>query len=109
MEQKNLDIEFLKILADYNRMAILNFLKDGEKSFKQVMSFLNKTQSIISSNLKLLVQENLLESRIEHGNKYFKIKNSKIFSLLQQISTFVTEKEQDKILTRSTKDAQSIL
>jgi DNA-binding transcriptional ArsR family regulator len=108
MEKYNLDIDFLKLLADSNRMTIIYFLQNGEKSFKQIMNCINKSQSIVSSNLKLLIQETLVESRTEHGNKYFRIKNPKIFTLLQQITTFVVEKEQDKLLNRSLKDAQDI-
>jgi DNA-binding HxlR family transcriptional regulator len=109
LEKNDLDINFLKLLADNYRMAILYYLQNGEKSFKQIQEHLKKSQSIISSNLKLLTQETLIQSRTEAGSKYFSIRNPKIFELLQQISTFVVEKEQEKILTRSKNDASEFL
>ena len=47
-------IEFMKILADQTRLEILDLLNHENRTSSQIQSTLNKSQSTISQQLKVL-------------------------------------------------------
>lgn len=82
--------EFLKILADKTRLEILEFLRDiGEKSASEIENNLKKSQSTISQQLKILVKAKLIDVRRESRNKFYKIRDSDIFKILDNVNDFI--------------------
>lgn len=100
-ELRKYTIEFLKVLADSTRLEILDQLKNSEKTSKEIQEKLNRSQSTISKHLNLLIDNNLIDFEKKDNIKYYKIKNSNIFTLLSNINSTVaninTEKLKDLI------------
>ncbi len=55
--------EFLKVLANESRLAILCNLIDGEKSVNELEELLNLRQSTLSQHLSVLRRERLVKTR----------------------------------------------
>ncbi len=55
--------EFLKVLANESRLAILCNLIDGEKSVNELEVLLNLRQSTLSQHLSVLRRERLVKTR----------------------------------------------
>ena len=100
-ELRKYTIEFLKVLADPTRLEILDQLKNGEKNSKEIQDALSRSQSTISKHLNLLIDNNLIDFEKKNNIKYYKIKNSDLFTLLSHIKSTVaninTEKLKDLI------------
>ncbi len=63
MHHKNHTIEYLKALAEPNRLAILLFLKNGEKCACEIHPQLDLPQNLTSHHLKILKELKLIKSR----------------------------------------------
>ncbi len=100
-ELRKYTIEFLKVLADSTRLEILDQLKNSEKTSKEIQEILDRSQSTISKHLNLLIDNNLIDFEKKDNIKFYKIKNSNIFTLLSNINSTVaninTEKLKDLI------------
>ncbi len=81
--------DFLKALADKNRLDIIKFLKSGEKSSQEIQDMLKKGQSTVSQQLKILILANIIIFRQEGVKKWYSIKDNKIFQLLSQINSYI--------------------
>lgn len=75
---KKIDInKYLSTLAEPNRLAILAFLKDGEKCACEIHPKLKLPQNLSSHHLKVLKDLSLLKSRRD-GTKILYSRNEKI-------------------------------
>lgn len=82
MNQK-IDIKkYLNTLAEPNRLAILSFLKDGEKCACEIHPKLKLPQNLSSHHLKVLKDLNLLKSRRD-GTKILYSRNEEIIKNYQ--------------------------
>lgn len=70
-------VEYLKIIAEPNRLKILCFLNKGEKCVCEIWKFLDLPQNLTSHHLKILKDAKLIKSR-KQGLKIFYIINKKI-------------------------------
>lgn len=107
--QNNQLLKFLKVLCDDTRLAILNHLKEIDKNNEELQSLLNKSQSTISHQLNLLVDNNLISFEFRGNYKYYKIKNQDIFKLLSQIEGFIEKNINDEFKERRKKELYDIL
>lgn len=69
--------EYLNALAEPNRLAILSFLKEGEKCACEIHPKLKLPQNLSSHHLKILKDLNLLKSRRE-GNRILYSRNEDV-------------------------------
>lgn len=82
MNQK-IDIKkYLNTLAEPNRLAILSFLKDGEKCACEIHPKLKLPQNLSSHHLKVLKDLNLLKSRRD-GTKILYSRNEEVIKNYQ--------------------------
>jgi DNA-binding transcriptional ArsR family regulator len=102
-------IEFFKILSERSRLDIINLLKEGQKTPTQIMETLNKSQSTISQQLKILQQANLISVDQEGVKKYYSIKSPELFKLLSHILAFVSGINQDKMENFTASEFMDIL
>ena len=106
-------IKFLKILCDETRLSILELLKDGKKSSKQLEKLLRKKKSTVSHHLTTLIESSLVESEIKEIDKkninFYGIKNKDIFKLLSQIRNFIENANSKEFLERKKKELHDIL
>lgn len=96
-ELRKYTVEFLKVLADPTRLEILAQLKNDEKNSSEIQDKLRKSQSTISKHLKILIENNLIDSEKKDNIKYYKIKNSDIFTLLSHINSTVANINTEKL------------
>ncbi|MGQ4875004.1 MAG: ArsR/SmtB family transcription factor [Promethearchaeota archaeon] len=89
LELKRYIIEFLKVLSDLTRLEILNLLKDSKKTSLEIQNSLNKSQSTISQHLKILYNNKLIDFEKKKKIKYYYVKNTEIFRILDAIKSFV--------------------
>ena len=102
--------EFLKVLSDQTRLDILELLKDGEKTSKEIQDALNKSQSTISLQLKKLTDEDLIsfekkeiiknernsEEKVVSINYYY-VKYEYIYKILTLIQSFLITLQKEKV------------
>ena len=74
--------EYLNALAEPNRLAILSFLKDGEKCACEIHPKLKLPQNLSSHHLKVLKDLGLLKSRCD-GNKIIYGRNEEVIKSYQ--------------------------
>ena len=74
--------EYLTTIGEPNRLAILSFLKDGEKCACEIHPKLKLPQNLSSHHLKILKDLKLLKSRRE-GNKIIYSRNEDIIKHYQ--------------------------
>ncbi|MCP4763584.1 MAG: ArsR family transcriptional regulator [archaeon] len=88
--------KYLKIYADLTRFTILKFLLDkGENSTPTIKNVVGKHESTISQQLKLLIKENLIKARTEGNKKYYLIADSQIQNLLNSVTGFIRNRENE--------------
>ncbi len=88
--------DFLKILSDSIKLDIIDFLKDGKKSAKEIQDHTGISQAYCSQELQQLVKEGLLSSEKIDNIKYYGLTNQKILSLLSAITSYVLEIQSSK-------------
>ena len=95
-------LDFLKVLGDQTRLEILNLLKEGPKSSKDLETALSKKQPSISQQLKILYNSNLIIfETIENNNnkktKYYELKDANIFNIISSIQSYVARINNQRI------------
>ncbi len=70
--------EIAKTLAHPIRLAILHTLKAGEKTVNELTNTLGASQSNISQHLALMRQRQIVKTRKEGSNIYYRVASPKI-------------------------------
>ncbi|MDX1798837.1 MAG: ArsR family transcriptional regulator [Candidatus Lokiarchaeia archaeon] len=83
--------EFLKLLSDPFKLKIIKYLKNGEKTSKDIEEFLDISQSYSSQLLNQLQKANIISNTREGSLKNYFIKNINIFRVISAINSFVIE------------------
>lgn len=92
--------DFLRCLAHPARLAIIEHLKQGEKSVGQIAKEIAVEQSGLSKHLAVLRQAGIVKARQEKVSVYYSIRNKDIFHVLRPIA---------QILRRTLEDGQKVL
>ncbi|MGQ9550436.1 MAG: ArsR/SmtB family transcription factor [Roseiflexus sp.] len=74
--------EFFKALGHPARLAILDHLRNGERSVNELQALLGCDQSTVSQQLSLLRNRGIVESRKEGTTVYYRVSDPAIFHLL---------------------------
>jgi ArsR family transcriptional regulator len=74
--------EFFKTMAHPARLAILDHLRNGEKSVNELQALLEADQSTISQHLARLRSGNLVDTRKEGTTVFYSVRDPMIFQLL---------------------------
>ncbi|MFX1281657.1 MAG: ArsR/SmtB family transcription factor [Promethearchaeota archaeon] len=88
--------EFLSLISDPYKLAIIKLLKVGEKTSKEIEEFLDISQSYTSQLLKQLQTANIIFYKRTGTIKEYFIKNNNIFRVISAINSFVIELHKDK-------------
>ncbi|MFX1502551.1 MAG: ArsR/SmtB family transcription factor [Promethearchaeota archaeon] len=89
--------EFLKLLSDPYKLEIIKFLKNGEKTSKEIEDALNISQSYTSQLLKQLGKANIISHKRDGSIKYYFIKTFNIFRVISAVNSIVIELHKNKI------------
>jgi DNA-binding transcriptional ArsR family regulator len=92
--------DFLRVLGHPARVRILELLRDGERSVGDLQKELGLDSSGTSQHLGALRRQGLLESRRAGTSVYYRVRDPRVFQLLEVAR---------QILTSSLVDAQSLL
>lgn len=95
-----LKADFFRGLGHPVRVRILELLRDGERSVGDLQAALALDSSGTSQHLAALKRLGLLESRRERTSVYYRVRDPRIFQLLEVAR---------QVLTSSLVDAQSLI
>ena len=73
---------YFQILSDINRLRIIKFINDGERTVSEIVSETNLSQPLVSHHLKTLKNSQLLETKRAGPFIYYKLKNTKLLDIL---------------------------
>jgi len=77
-EQVHSAADFLKALANPNRLMILCFLRDGEYSVSELEEKLDLRQPTLSQQLARLREDDLVDTRRDGKQIYYSLSNEKV-------------------------------
>lgn len=75
--------EFLKQLANEQRLVILCHLADGEKSVRELQDLLGLDQSSTSQHLARLRKQGIIQARKDSQSNYYSICDEKVLQIIQ--------------------------
>ncbi len=93
LEEEKLKIKakFFRGLADSTRLAILECLRNGEKTVSKIVNETGQSQSNVSNHLSCLIECGLLKNRREGKNIHYSIRNEKVKELLEGSDIVISE------------------
>jgi DNA-binding transcriptional ArsR family regulator len=89
--------EILRALAHPIRIAILDFLKDGEQCVCDIAKFVGSERSNISKHLSILVSCGVLEFRKEGLKVIYSLKARCIMDFFQCITTCIKQQANENV------------
>jgi len=91
-----LQAEISKTLAHPLRIAILHYLRDGEKTVNELTETLGASQSNISQHLALLRQRQIVKTRKEGSTVYYRVASPKISQACDMVREVLMEQLNQK-------------
>src|ERR1035437_3576261 len=91
-----LQAEISKTLAHPLRIAILHYLRDGEKTVNDLTQTLGASQSNISQHLALLRQRQIVKTRKEGSTVYYRVASPKISQACDMVREVLLEQLNQK-------------
>jgi ArsR family transcriptional regulator len=94
--------EICKVFTSPTRLEIISLLRDGEKTVNELTELTGVPQANISQHLTVLRQNNVVTTRREGANIYYKIANPKILQACDLMREVLLEKleENEKLAKR---------
>lgn len=81
--------DFLKAISHATRLAILDILRDGEQCVCHMEAMLDLRQAYISQQLMVLKQAELIDSRRDGLNLYYRVVKPEVFTVLDTIRSVI--------------------
>ncbi len=94
--------EICKVFTSPTRLEIISLLRDGEKTVNELAEQVGVLQANISQHLTVLRQNNVVTTRRDGANVYYKIANPKILQACDLMREVLIEKlaENEKLAKR---------
>jgi len=94
--------EICKVFTNPKRLEIINILRDGEKTVNELTELADVPQANVSQHLTVLRQNNVVTTRRNGANIYYKIANPKILQACDLMREVLLEqlKENEKLVKR---------
>jgi len=92
--------DFFRVLGHPARIKILELLRDGEQSVGELQAGLKLDSGGTSQHLAALKRHGLLDSRRERTSVYYRVRDPRMFQLLETAT---------QVLTSNLADATSLL
>lgn len=90
-ERLKLKAKFFRGFADPTRLAILEYLRGGERTVSKIVQETGESQSNVSNHLGCLLECGLLKNRRDGKNILYSIRNAKVRRLLENSDTALSE------------------
>ena len=91
-----LQAEISKTLAHPLRIAIIHYLKDGEKTVNALTQTLGASQSNISQHLAIMRQRQIVKTRKEGSTVYYRVASPKISQACDMIREVLLDQLKQK-------------
>lgn len=85
-------VEFLKIIAEENRLKILCILAHSEQCVCNIWQYLNIPQNLASHHLKVLKDFGLIKSRKEGLNVFYCLNGDQLATSKKMLDEFLAQK-----------------
>ncbi len=85
--------EFLKAIAHPARLRILSALREEEECVCHLTALLHQRQAYVSQQLMFLRQAGLIEDRKDGLRVYYRIKDRRVFDVLDTVNAIVGVKD----------------
>jgi ArsR family transcriptional regulator len=82
-------VEFLKVVAEENRLKILCMLRSGEKCVCDIWQFLDLPQNLASHHLRVLKDSGLVNDRKEGLRVYYSINKKEMTKYNSLLNKFL--------------------
>ncbi len=94
--------EICKVFTNPKRLEIISLLRDGEKTVNELTELADVPQANVSQHLTILRQNNVVTTRRNGANIYYKIANPKILRACDLMREVLLEqlKENEKLVKR---------
>jgi len=94
--------EICKVFTNPKRLEIISLLRDGEKTVNELTEMAGVPQANVSQHLTVLRQNNVVTTRRDGANIYYKIANPKIMQACDLMREVLLEqlKENEKLVKR---------
>jgi DNA-binding HxlR family transcriptional regulator len=79
-------VDFLKVLADRNRLRILGLLSEKEYTVKELAAALGVTEPTVSSHLNMLKWRGLVAMREQGTSHYYRLRQEGVHTLLKDLT-----------------------
>jgi len=83
LEKMKLKAKLFRGLGDSTRLAILESLRDGEKSASEIIKNVDQSQSNVSNHLACLLDCGLVKNRRDGKNILYSLADNKIEGILE--------------------------
>ncbi len=94
--------EICKVFTNPKRLEIISLLRDGERTVNELTELAGVPQANVSQHLTVLRQNNVVTTRRNGANIYYKIANPKILQACDLMREVLLEKlsENEKLARR---------
>ncbi len=94
--------DICKVFTNPKRLEIISLLRDGEKTVNELTELAGVPQANVSQHLTVLRQNNVVSTRRNGANIYYKIANPKILQAFDLMREVLLEKlsENEKLARR---------
>jgi DNA-binding transcriptional ArsR family regulator len=97
-----LHAEFCKLLADANRLLIINELGKGELSVSELMKRLDLKQSNVSKHLSLMRERGLVNTRRDGSTVFYSLTDRRVSQAIQLLKDVQSDQiSRQRILIQS--------
>jgi DNA-binding transcriptional ArsR family regulator len=83
----------LNIASDSTRLKILYSISEGEKNVSEIVDEVGASQSLVSHQLMILREANLVSTRKEGTKVFYALADDHVIALLKVVYDHVTEKK----------------
>jgi DNA-binding transcriptional ArsR family regulator len=91
--------DFLKAISQPTRLKILYFLRKGERCACEILPQIGEDQSNVSRHLNHLKDAGILEARREGVSVHYRIKDKRVFAILNLVDELITLQIREKAKT----------
>ncbi len=93
MRPYRLSTRLLKTLAHPARLQVINALREGEQCVCHLTALLHQRQAYVSQQLMFLRQAGIIEDRKDGLRVYYRVKDARVFDVLDTINALVGAKD----------------
>jgi ArsR family transcriptional regulator len=84
-------VRFLKCIGEANRLRILKYLTSGEKCVGDIVTTIDREQSLVSHHLKSLKDCNIVQATQKAKKIYYSIADPRLAEIILQTEALVKE------------------